>query len=102
LLKESKDDRSTKVALIFVIIHIQDLLEGQSIDTVAEIWQTNLLILALYRAVSSTLGFPLVHEDSHTLSSTSRCVLFGMMGQLQWSWRLTYSPTRSRWRCAPH
>ena len=40
LLKESKDSSSTEYALIFVIVHIQDLLEGQNIDTAMELLQS--------------------------------------------------------------
>lgn len=41
LLKESKDSSSTEYALIFVIVHIQDLLEGQNIDTAMELLQSS-------------------------------------------------------------
>jgi hypothetical protein len=37
LLKVSKDGCSTEHALIFVIVHVQDLFEGQNIDTVLEL-----------------------------------------------------------------
>jgi hypothetical protein len=37
LLKVSKDGSSTEHALIFVIVHVQDLFEGQNIDTVPEL-----------------------------------------------------------------
>lgn len=41
LFKESKDNSSTENALIFVIVHIQDLFEGQNIDTAMELLQSS-------------------------------------------------------------
>jgi hypothetical protein len=55
LLKESKDNRATKLAIVLVVIHLQDLFKGQDINAVAEIWQANRTLLALrvLRKVSS-------------------------------------------------
>jgi hypothetical protein len=41
LFKESKDNSSTENALIFVIVHIQDLFDGQNIDTAMELLQSS-------------------------------------------------------------
>jgi len=47
LLKEAKDNGLAELALILVVIHLQDLFEGEGIDAVAEIWQAHGALLAL-------------------------------------------------------
>jgi hypothetical protein len=49
LVKETKDDRSAELAILFVVIHLQDLLKGQGIDAVAKVEQTYGALLALTR-----------------------------------------------------
>lgn len=41
LLKEAKDDRAAELALILVVVHLQDLLEGHGINAVAQVGQTD-------------------------------------------------------------
>jgi hypothetical protein len=38
LREEAKHNRSAEITLIFVIVHLQDLLKRQGIYTVTEIW----------------------------------------------------------------
>jgi hypothetical protein len=96
LLEESKHDRSTELAFVFIVIHLENLLEGQGIDAVAKIWQANrplLTLLGSWSAVDLDLDLDVTLASSRrtglTLSSTSwrvlsgiianRCALFGLV-----------------------
>jgi hypothetical protein len=41
LLKETKDNRPTELAVVLIVVHFQDLFKGQDVNAVAEIWQAN-------------------------------------------------------------
>lgn len=94
LLEESKHDRSTELAFVFIVIHLENLLKGQGIDAVAKIWQANrplLTLLGIWSAVDLNLDVTLAspRRTGLTLSSTSwrvlsgiiaiRCALFGLV-----------------------
>jgi hypothetical protein len=53
LFKEAVNNRLAELALV-VIVHLQNLLEGQGVDAVAQIWQTNRALFALCCAWSVT------------------------------------------------
>jgi len=56
LLKEAKDNGLAEFALLLVVVHLQDLLKGQGIDTVAEIRQGHRALFTLGETVSRMLG----------------------------------------------
>lgn len=45
--KEAKHNGAAKIALIFVVIHLQDLLEGEGVDAVTQIRQSNRTLFTL-------------------------------------------------------
>jgi hypothetical protein len=47
LFEEAKNNRLGKLAIILIVIHLQDLLEGIDIDAVAEVCDANGPLLAL-------------------------------------------------------
>ena len=47
LLKEVKDNTSAELPLLFVIVHLKNLLKGGGIDVVAQLRQTDRAFLAL-------------------------------------------------------
>ena len=76
LLKEAEHNRSAELAVVLIIIHLQDLLEGHGINAVAEVWQADGSLLALYCAWSAL--FPregvagsITSETSETLTGSS-------------------------------
>jgi hypothetical protein len=82
LFKEAVNNRLAELALV-VIVHLQNLLKGQGVDAVAQIWQTNGALFALCCAWSVTgLGLDYQQEDELTLSSASRRVASTMIAKV--------------------
>jgi hypothetical protein len=81
LLKETKDDRPGKFAIIFLVIHLQNLLKRYGIDAFAKVWQGDRALLAL---LSLQLAVFLARQGmgALTLSSASRRMLSGMLDGL--------------------
>lgn len=48
LLKEAKHNALAELALLLVIIHLQDLLKRQGIDAVPQVWEADGAGLALH------------------------------------------------------
>jgi hypothetical protein len=47
LLKETKDDGPRELAIIFFIIHLQDLLKGHGIDAISQVRQGDRALFTL-------------------------------------------------------
>src|ERR1700693_6084205 len=78
LLKETKDNGPGELAIIFLVVHLQDLLKGHGIDAVSQVRQRDRALFALSSLQSA---FCVAHHSRIvlTLSSTSRRVLSGIL-----------------------
>lgn len=83
LLEEAEHNRLAKLPVVLIIVHLQDLLEGQNINAVAEIWQTDGALFALYCAWSALVwveGSGGVRNIRSSSSSTYRVIGFMTCG----------------------
>jgi hypothetical protein len=61
LLEEAKDDGPAELALVLVVVHLQDLLEGHGVDAVAQVGQADGALLALSPCGQSSTSLRYVH-----------------------------------------
>lgn len=47
LLKEAKDNRRAKVAVVLALVHLQDLAESYSIDGISQVGQVSICLVAV-------------------------------------------------------
>jgi hypothetical protein len=80
LLKETKDNGPGELAIIFLVVHLQDLLKGHGIDAISQVRQRDRALFALSSLQSA---FCVAHHSRMvlTLSSASRRVLSGILGR---------------------
>jgi hypothetical protein len=78
LFEEPKDDGPGELAIVFVVIHLEDLLKGHGIDAISKVRQGNRALLALLRSAFCLAGHSM---KELTLSSASRRVLSGILEQ---------------------
>jgi len=58
LLKEAKHNALAELALLLIIIHLQDLLKRQGIDAVPQVWEADGAGLALQgKGVAAVVSF---------------------------------------------
>jgi hypothetical protein len=79
LLEEPKDDGPGELAIVFVVVHLEDLLKCHGIDAISQIRQGNRALLALW--LRSAFCLARHSMEDLTLSSASRRVLSGILEQ---------------------
>lgn len=55
LLEEVEDNASAEISLIFIVVHLEDLLKGCDIDVVAKVGESDgtVLVLLMYALASN-------------------------------------------------